>query len=73
MEIDGKLYRPTVADTYPLVIMAMDLVGAIAREPQRAAQEFPSVEYIEVEGGTHGNLGEDANVKSIEFILAHID
>lgn len=40
---------------------------------QRAAQCFPSVEYIEVEGGTHGNLGEESNLKILDFIVSHIN
>lgn len=39
---------------------------------QRAAEVFPSVEYTEVEGGTHGNLGAEADERIIAFILEHI-
>lgn len=39
---------------------------------QRAAEAFPAVEYTEVEGGTHGNLGAEADERVISFVLEQL-
>jgi len=39
---------------------------------QRAAEVFPSVEFVTVEGGAHGNLGPEVDDQAIQFVMDHI-
>lgn len=39
---------------------------------ERAAQLFPSVEFVTVEGGAHGNLGAQYDDQALAFILSHV-